>query len=349
MSGERKQYPAIDLVKFLCALLILLYHYFSEHGPLPGILDEVLSLYAVAVALFMTMSGFLYFEKLKLQSADAKRWFVTKRQVLHIFKVYLLWSIPYLVYTICNWEFSTLTADYVLRQMQQWVFSSTFYTIWFMPSCAIGILLVFFVDQCLPKWFAPVLAVCAYVVGSLMLTYSFTLQSSPMWQGFTAFAVKWLWGPRGGIFFGFPLIYLGGMISRCREKPLFFLSGFGSIVAMGFLLLEALLIRNLAHTHTGIDMAIMMPFVCVTVLLFMVELPLKRRGAFLWMRKMSLLVFMSQRLFLTVIPHYLAKEVREFISRNTYAWALIVCSCTILFSVFIIAISKRYKIFKNLY
>ena len=28
-------YPGIDIGKFLCAFLILFYHYFSEHGSLP--------------------------------------------------------------------------------------------------------------------------------------------------------------------------------------------------------------------------------------------------------------------------------------------------------------------------
>ena len=66
-------YPGIDIGKFLCAFLILFYHYFSEHGSLPGLLGEALSLYAVAVALFMTISGFLLYNKLEENPADGHK------------------------------------------------------------------------------------------------------------------------------------------------------------------------------------------------------------------------------------------------------------------------------------
>lgn len=53
-KSTKCMYLGLDVGKFLCAFLILFYHYFSEHGSLPGLLGEALSLYAVAVALFMT-------------------------------------------------------------------------------------------------------------------------------------------------------------------------------------------------------------------------------------------------------------------------------------------------------
>lgn len=77
--------------------LILFYHYFSEHGPLPGLLNEVLSLYAVAVALFMTISGFLIFDKLSAVKETKERWKIVKHQVVRIYSIYLIWSIPYLI------------------------------------------------------------------------------------------------------------------------------------------------------------------------------------------------------------------------------------------------------------
>ncbi len=50
-----KSYAGLDVGKFLCALLILFYHNFTEHGPAPALLEEALSLFAVAVALFMAI------------------------------------------------------------------------------------------------------------------------------------------------------------------------------------------------------------------------------------------------------------------------------------------------------
>ena len=66
MELTKKKYNGLDIGKFLCAFLILFYHYFSEHRGLPVIIEEALSLYAVAVALFMLISGFLTFNKISL-------------------------------------------------------------------------------------------------------------------------------------------------------------------------------------------------------------------------------------------------------------------------------------------
>ncbi len=99
-SNTQKTYAGLDIAKFLCSIVILLYHYFSENGSLPGILSEALSLYAVAVALFMTISGFLVFNKLEHVTDQTERWRIVKKQSLKILRIYLIWSVPYLIYTV---------------------------------------------------------------------------------------------------------------------------------------------------------------------------------------------------------------------------------------------------------
>lgn len=37
---KQKIYPLFDIAKFGCALLILFYHYFSEHGPNSALLED---------------------------------------------------------------------------------------------------------------------------------------------------------------------------------------------------------------------------------------------------------------------------------------------------------------------
>ena len=119
-------YPGIDIGKLICAFLILFYHYFSEHGSLPGLLGEVLSLYAVAVALFMTISGFLLYNKLEGIDSREERWSIVKKQVLRIYRIYLLWSIPYLLYTIFRWDWNSISVSFIIWEVQRWFFSSTF-------------------------------------------------------------------------------------------------------------------------------------------------------------------------------------------------------------------------------
>lgn len=114
------------------------------------------------------------------------------------------------------------------------------------------------------------------------------------------------------------------------------------------MLVEALLIRKISGRHTGIDLTIMMiPTVfCVLGFLISVRLPKGKYGK--WMRNMSTLIFMSQRLFLTVLPECFP-IVFSFVFMNKYIGAVTIIVMTILFSQFVIQISKKNLIFQKLY
>ncbi len=345
---ERKTYTALDVGKFLCALLILFYHYFSEHGSLPGILNEALSLYAVAVALFMVISGFLTYRKLETieEYKDRKKYIF--KQVKRIFTVYLLWSIPYLAYSISRWDFSTLTAEFVLTQVHRWVFSSTFYTIWFMPTLALGLLLSFFLLEKLPKNLVYVLAAACYIMSALTMTYLFIGKLIPASTIVFNIFNTWFGGSRGWLLYGFPLLILGRAMVKIENKINCMLMAVLSVVSMLGLLAEALILRSIAG-HTGIDSTFMMLPAVFCILGFLISFKLPGGSYSVFLRSMSVLIFVTQRIFLTVIPHFLPEAVNQFIFSNLYLGALILCGSTILFSAGIILLAKKFKFLKYLY
>lgn len=320
-------YSGLDVGKFLCAFLILFYHYFSEWASLPTILNEALSLYAVAVALFMAISGFLIYNKLESIEEKSERWACVKKQVLRILRVYLLWSIPYILFTIYNWNWEDITVEFVLGQIRGWVFNSTFYTIWFMPSLAIGLLFTFWITEKMPERVVHVFAAAMYIIGSLMLTYSFLGDRIPYFTDFAKFADMWLGGARGWLFFAFPLIMVGRAmvkkVTKINWMPMMFLS----VVFTVGIIIEALILRKIAG-HTGIDMTFMMipATFCILGFLLCIKIPpgkyLKR------MRKMSVLIFMSQRLFLTVFPSLFP----DIFNKNANLNFILICGGTILLS-----------------
>lgn len=345
--AERKQYPAIDIAKFLCALVILFYHYFSEHGPVFWVLEESLSLYAVAVALFMTLSGYLLFDKLNRESDEKKKWMIVKSQVIRILTIYLLWSIPYLIYSISLWDWSELTPLFLLEKIHGWIFQSTFYTIWFMPSLAVGILVVYFLSAHLRWKYVCVAAVLFYILGALQSTYSFVLDGHSWWQAFMSFSDNWLQGERGGIFFAVPLLTLGGCASKIKwRQPI--ITAIGSVVSLGLLLAEALVLRKLVG-GCGLDLAFMMIPTCLFMVLFLTSVSWKSKPVYKWMRSMSVLIFMSQRIFLTVIPHYFSDSVNSALFTNPYIGAVVLCGITFIFCTIIIALSKSWKVLKKVY
>lgn len=346
---KRKTYTALDVGKFLCAMMILFYHYFSEHGPLPGILDEALSLYAIAVALFMVISGFLTYKKLgTIAEYEGRKQYVFK-QVKRIFTIYLLWSIPYLIYSISKWPFATLTAKFVLIQIRGWIFSSTFYTIWFMPALAFGLLLSFFLLEKLPKWAVYTLATVCYIISALTLTYSCVGKMIPGYEAIVEFISNWLGGSRGWLLFAFPLLLVGRAMVKLEEKMNWKIMALLSVGSVAGLLAEALILRSIAG-HTGIDSTLMMLPTTFCILGFLISFTLIPSGEYsVFLRNMSVLIFMSQRMFLTVLPDILPDAVSRVVFWNNYLGAVIVCGLTLAFSAAIILLTKKFKALKYLY
>ena len=343
----RKTYAGLDIGKFLCAFLILFYHYFSEHGPVPRILDEVLSLYAVAVALFMAISGFLVFDKLRLIDGTPQKWAVVRKQALRILTIYAIWSIPYLIYTICRWDWGTITPSFVAWQIQGWIFKSTFYTIWFMPMLAIGLILSFWLVVKLPIWLVEILAFLCYIAGSLTLTYKYFGVMIPGFSMIMSFAETWLGGARGWLFFAFPLIMIGRRMAENTKRKSWLFYAILSIISIGALLAEALLLRQIAG-HTGIDMTIMMVPSVYFILGFLISIKIPTGSYCVWMRKMSTLIFMSQRLFLTVIPVCFPVLI-DIANNKNIIGMIIMCGPVLILSILIIGLSDRFKWMKLLY
>lgn len=348
MEILKKNYNGLDIGKFLCAFLILFYHYFTEHRGLPSLIEEALSLYAVAVALFMLISGFLTFDKIKNVEDRTERWNVVKKQFLRIFKVYLLWSIVYVIYNISRWNFADISLSFVLWQIQGWVFGSTFYTIWFMPALAIGLIVAFWLTEKLPSWLCTLLGIVLYALGSLMSTYYFVGDMIPGFQTVADFIGTWLGGARGWLLFATPLLMLGKFAVKVKDKIKVVNAFILAVLFLGAILAEALLLRKFVG-HTGIDLALMMVPCVFFILMFLLNIKIPDGDYAVWMRKMSVLLFMTQRIFLTVIPSLLSIELNDKLFANTYIGSLFVCGGTVLFSVLIIAFSNKIKWLKNLY
>ena len=344
-----KNIPSLDLAKFLCALLILFYHYFSEQSnPIPWVLEESLSLYAVAVALFMAISGFRVYRKLSILTTRTERWLYIRKQIGRILLIYGLWSIPYLIFNISRWDVDEINLSFVVWQIQGWLFKSTFYTIWFMPSLALGLLLSFVVSEYMPLVLAYIIAFILFCTGSMTLTYACVGNGLfDNWQYFCKFSETWLGGPRGWLFYGFPFVMLGRYIAyrQCKSSWILYFSA--ACCSVGLIIAEALLLRKMAHTHTGIDMTLMMIPAIFFIICFLINFTLPSGMYAPWMRKMSVCIFMSQRLFLTAIPALLPAGFLVFNS----AWhgAFVICGSTLIFSIILIWSGEKIQLIRRLY
>lgn len=116
----RQTYPAIDLVKFFMAICVVAIH----TNPLvkvsnPHILAVYEAFVRMAVPFFFLASGFLLAVKMEYpyhSSPCRKR---IQRQLLHIVKLYILWTIIYLPWTVHGYTSSGITfAESILPFLQ---------------------------------------------------------------------------------------------------------------------------------------------------------------------------------------------------------------------------------------
>lgn len=92
-------------------------------------------------------------------------------------------------------------------------------------------------------------------------------------------------------------------------------------------------------------------FVTVFTYFFMLALlhiDLKEHRLWLWMRKLSILLFTCQRIFLSVLPGYLP-SVFEILYANSYVGLAVVIGMTLFFSVLIVLLSNKVKFLKRMY
>lgn len=138
-----KRYNGIDLFKFIFSIVVVMIH----TTPLMDVSEEVSWFFNAiignaAVPFFFTASGFLFFNNWRsLNAADKKR--KLKKYVLHIFRMYIIWSLIFLPWKILNIN----TVGWSLKAVAQYVWDFVFVTsgdaLWYLPSLIFSIYIIY--------------------------------------------------------------------------------------------------------------------------------------------------------------------------------------------------------------
>lgn len=344
----RKNYWSLDLAKMLCALLIISAHFASEWGSFPSVIDYGFSLYIIGVPFFFCCSGFLFFKKLfALGTREEKHAYFVKYQK-RIWLMYAGWSLIYLPFQVCIW----ISHGDVLGEFLKYVHSAlviqTFSTIWFLPALAVGVAITYFLVTRLKKWQLMLIAVVLYVVGALGYTYDFLADAIGLGGIYDAYLVVFK-TTRNGLFNAVPFIYMGALVAR--KDITAGVKGFlkyGVLSAFSFVLMIAeSLILKLKFNAWGMDTGIFVAVFTYFFIMMLLHIELKENVLWLWCRKISLGVFVSQRLFLTCLPFALP-FVFEPLYSNSYIGLVLVILLTVGFSACLDLLSKWIKPLKYL-
>ena len=107
MEIAKEKYNAIDITKFIMAIIVIFIHTWSRFG---GILMQTKLIPIVtntAVPFFFITSGFLLENKIKKQKENKEK--VVKKYILNALRIYIIWTIIYLPITIFGCILNGLT------------------------------------------------------------------------------------------------------------------------------------------------------------------------------------------------------------------------------------------------
>ena len=167
------QYRGIDLLKFICALLVLVLHVspFPDGSFLRVVFREVVCIFAVPF--FFAASGYLMTNK--LTDKDMSVLSVIKRPYL----LYLIWSALYFPLVLFSWFISenSVFSNFIVY-IRDFLFEGSYLTIWYLNALAIAL----GICHLLLKRFSPrmclLIALPFYAVACLLSSYNQLLVSN---------------------------------------------------------------------------------------------------------------------------------------------------------------------------
>jgi hypothetical protein len=266
-----------------------------------------------------------------------------------IWTMYGLWSAVYFIHVCYNWivngELGVLT---FLKYLYGAVVHTSYATIWFLPALGVGVAITYLLVEKLNKKAIYPIAVALYVIGMFGYTYSFVVEGTVIGTVYDVYET-FMYTARNGIFNGTPFIFMGYLIAKKDIKASvkgFFRYAIPAGISLVLIIVEAFILK-LKFNVTGMDISIFLPPFIYFFIMAVMHIDLKENKAWIWCRKLSLLIFVTQRLFLTMLPAFFP-TVFEKLYSNSYIGLIAVLGITIAFSVVFILLSDKIKFLKKM-
>jgi serine/alanine racemase len=352
----KKQYYALDFAKFLAAILIIVLHtqpMLTFNSKLEFITRHIVTI--LAVPFFFICSAFIFFLKLRMTKEQNQ----AKKHVLHFIKrigiMYLIWSGIYFIFIWREWITNGITAHTIIQYIKRFIFEGSYATIWFLPALLSATLLVYLLQKRLSVKIIFIISLFTYVFTCFASSYYALAIKIPAFSIVLDSYYNLFDTVKNGFLFGFTYVSLGALIASKEEVLLgrFTLRN-SSIFAGIFLLLmggEATVLTVFKLSTKGVDTIFFLVPVSFFIFLVLLNLNihLKESSIYLGIRELSLLMFLSQRIFLTIYPEIFPKLGLSVFIENTMLYFISILFSTLVFSQIIIIMSKRVKALKYLY
>ena len=293
-----RSYKSLDIMKFICAILVIAIHTgpFSDYSPdVNYFVCQILS--RIAVPFFFTCSGFLFYQKIK-ESENGKSYFL--KYIKRMLILYLIWSVVYIYW---NFDFTLigegffLAAKEALWYVWQFIFIGSHFHLWFIPALIFSISVLYaavYFDK--RKGFICFFGI-VYIIGLLGDSY-YGFVKDFAFNKYIELYFRFFGSTYNGFFFGALYVLIGSVLkgdTLYKKKNLFY-----SILFFLLLTAESFLLHRQMIPKDYNLYVFLVPF---TLFFFRYLLSLKTQStkASNFLRKMSMDLYFSHCLFLIFI------------------------------------------------
>lgn len=343
MSAKVKQYNSLDLMKLLCALLIIIVHtspFRSYSTVLAFGFRNIIGI--IAVPFFFSTSGFLLFKKLSaLEGKEKSSYF--KHYIKRLCVMYGLWSLVYFPFVVYNWCQNGFSLQEVLQYIKRFFFEGSYNTIWFLPALITAAALCYFLHTRFSFRKILWIALPFYLFACLLTNYYGITEAIPGLRTILHLYYGFFDSAKNGLLFGFVFVALGGFLAEFQETKSIRFRLVGCGVFGIALAAESVLPQVFGFKQFGCDIKLfLLPFTfCLMTLLLQISLP--DRKIYFYARKISLMLFLSQRIFISLADIFLSDTI---LVTNSALYFFLILSTTWIFSDLFIRAAKKVPFLK---
>lgn len=345
---KRKNYPAIDIAKFIMAILVVAIHVRPFGGTVGFLFDDCIA--RIADPLFFAITSFFMFQK---AFGEQLSWKCLGTYMKRIGLLYGCWVLLHSYVILKRALYLTGGGWDMIRYLLQQIFLSGPYgALWFLTALLLAIPLTF----ALTKWIGPNLTLLVscpfYLYLVLELGYTHLVEDVTLLNQTADLVGKiffWQWN---GLTFGFFFCALGMWIAWRRQgaasqqmpdgiKPKKS-TCWGLVMSLVGLVAEAVCMKRL---ELGTDFAAMFFMIPLTAFLleWLLDLPLRQKKSYVILRNASVLIF-TMHFGIMELLQQLLKQV-DWYMENTTIQYVTVLAVTLLLSGVILYLSKHCKAF----
>lgn len=352
--AEKKQFPALDLAKFVLAILVVAIHV----EPFTGVKKTILvyAIARIADPLFFAITAFLMFQKAYQNNFE---WRILVKYMKRVGTLYFMWVILYMplivelsgkevqmgyAFAESNLPFWSKTLLFILQKI---IFIGPYGALWFLTALLLAIPLTFLVGKIVGSFWCMVISFPWFLL-SILDAYGINIGST----GQLTEKVKDVFGWMGnGLTFGFFFCAMGmhaawlySKNSKTRKCTQLIR---GIVIIFFLILLITETIWGISKGVTGNGSMLSLIPLTWFCLRFLIYANLQQKPYMVFIRKMSILIFVLHYAILNLTQILFQDNI--IINQNRTIQYGIVLMVTLSLAVVIIRLSKRFKVLKVLY